>query len=93
MVDTGNEGYIIEPIVWDRDNYTVEGKTVVHGHTINFDGRIHFEEGIISIDCGAAADYCLGCLRLDDEKEFYVPLADFDLVEKYHNRSHKNVRR
>ena len=54
---------------------SVEGKIVIHGHTICEDEKIHFGDNVINIDCGAAADWTLGCLRLDDFKEYYIRLG------------------
>lgn len=51
--------------------------TVVVGHnpvTVENggDGKIFFGNGSIAIDCGEARGGTVGCLRLDDLKEFYV---------------------
>lgn len=92
MVDIGNSENEVFPVVWEDYGATVDGKTVIHGHTINFRGRISFKEGTIDVDCGAAGEYCLGCLRLEDYKEYYVPLKDFAYVARYHNRSHKDAK-
>ena len=53
---------------------------MIHGHTPS--GKWHpkgqykitkYDKGKkINIDCGCARDENLGCLRLDDMKEFYV---------------------
>lgn len=53
------------------------GMTVLCGHrptTENYDksGCIYHGDGFIAVDCGAARGGSLGCLRLDDMKEFYV---------------------
>lgn len=66
----------IENSVWARDVMKVEGKIVIHGHTICMDERIHFDDGVVNIDCGAAADWTLGCFRLDDFKEYYIRLGN-----------------
>ena len=76
-----------DDLIWDRtfiksDKY-IEGYTVVCGHTptINkedYEGKmskIKHSKGKIMIDCGAFyKEYNgrLGCLRLDDMKEFYI---------------------
>lgn len=65
----------IENSVWARYVLPVAGKTVIHGHTICDDERIRFDEELINIDCGTAADWSLGCLRLDDMKEYYIELS------------------
>ena len=70
--------------VWDRiepRTMLPEGKTVVFGHTptdyfqtVKGRMRIYFGDGRIGIDCGCAYPSMhgqLGCLRLDDMKEFY----------------------
>ena len=54
-----------------------DDKTVIVGHTPTTednggDGRIFFGNGSIAIDCGEARGGTVGCLRLDDMKEFYV---------------------
>lgn len=71
----------IENSVWARYVMSVEGKIVMHGHTICEDEKIHFGDNVINIDCGAAADWTLGCLRLDDFKEYYIRLGQ----SKYSN--------
>ena len=76
-----------DDLIWDRrfvksDKY-IEGYTVICGHTptINREGykgkmsKIKHSKGKIMIDCGAFyKEYNgrLGCLRLDDMKEFYI---------------------
>ena len=54
-----------------------DDKTVIVGHTPTTednggDGRIFFGNGSIAIDCGEARGGTVGCLRLEDMKEFYV---------------------
>lgn len=66
----------IENSVWSRYVVQVDGKTVIHGHTICYDESIHFNQNEINIDCGAAGNLSLGCLRLDDMKEYYIRLSD-----------------
>ena len=51
--------------------------TVVVGHNPTTEenggnGKIFFGNGSIAIDCGEARGGTIGCLRLDDLKEFYV---------------------
>ena len=51
--------------------------TVVVGHNPTTEenggnGKIFFGNGSIAIDCGEARGGTVGCLRLDDLKEFYV---------------------
>ena len=52
-------------------------KTIIVGHTPTTEdnggaGRIFYGNGTIFIDCGLARGGRLGCLRLEDGKEFYV---------------------
>ena len=54
-----------------------DDKTVIVGHTPTTednggDGKIFFGNGSIAIDCGEARGGTIGCLRLEDLKEFYV---------------------
>lgn len=54
-----------------------DDKTVIVGHTPTTednggDGKIFFGNGSIAIDCGEARGGTIGCLRLEDMKEFYV---------------------
>ena len=56
---------------------TIKGFTVIVGNRddiTTFDGNttIFRGEGYYSIDCGVERGGRLGCLRLDDGKEFYV---------------------
>lgn len=51
--------------------------TVIVGHNPTTesnggDGRIFYGNGSIDIDCGEARGGTIGCLRLEDGKEFYV---------------------
>lgn len=76
----------INTLLWDRDfvesNKYIEGYTVICGHTPTIrymqygkKGSIVHRMGKILIDCGAHffdTDGRLGCLRLDDFKEFYL---------------------
>lgn len=54
-----------------------DDKTVIVGHNPTTeenggDGKIFFGNGSIAIDCGEARGGTIGCLRLEDMKEFYV---------------------
>lgn len=54
-----------------------DDKTIIVGHTPTTDenggaGRIFYGNGTIFIDCGLARGGRLGCLRLEDGREFYV---------------------
>ena len=70
------EDFIHEPI--DPDHTYFEGVTIIAGHVPTYTlasankGKIYRGEHAILIDCGAAFDEPLGCLRLDDGKEFYI---------------------
>ena len=70
------EDFISEPI--DSERRYFDDVTIIAGHvpTYSIDGaergKIYRGEGCILIDCGAAYGEALGCLRLEDGKEFYV---------------------
>ena len=54
-----------------------DDKTIIVGHNPTTeenggDGKIFYGNGSIAIDCGEARGGTIGCLRLDDGKEFYV---------------------
>ena len=54
-----------------------DDRTIIVGHTPTTednggDGKIFFGNGSIAIDCGEARGGTIGCLRLEDMKEFYV---------------------
>ena len=54
-----------------------DDKTIIVGHNPTTednggDGRIFYGNGSIAIDCGEARGGTIGCLRLEDMKEFYV---------------------
>ncbi len=74
-------------LLWDAPDYDAifcdkDSDVLIVGHTPTFlfredrRSKIYFgKENIIDIDCGAVfydEGGCLGCLRLDDMKEFYV---------------------
>lgn len=56
----------------DAEYPLVEGKTLIVGHVRTKSGRIERGVGSIFLDCGAERGGKLGCLRLEDGKEFYV---------------------
>ena len=69
-----------------------EDASVIVGHTptpnLSGDpfgpGEILHEEGIIYIDCGCGSNYTnrqLGCLRLDDLKEYYIQCVSDNTVK------------
>ena len=70
------EDFISEPL--DRDRSYIDGVTIIAGHIPTYEiegaerGKIYRGENSIIIDCGAAFDEKLGCLCLENGKEFYV---------------------
>ena len=56
----------------------IDGITLVVGHKPTYEiegaekGKIYHGEGSIFIDCGAAYDEPLGCICLDNGKEYYI---------------------
>ena len=69
------EDFISEPL--DPNGYYFDDVTIIVGHTptskIGGDkGKILYGNGSIFIDCGAGYGNALGCLRLEDGKEFYA---------------------
>lgn len=72
--------YSLDEVVWARCNYNkryYKDKYLVTGHTPTalidkaYRGKIFKKHGHIAIDCGAVFINTLGCIRLDDMKEFY----------------------
>ena len=78
--DTPIEDYMPEDLVHhslDPDMPYFDDVTVIAGHTPtkkmgSSDGKILYCEGSILIDCGAAHGGSLGCLCLENGKEFYA---------------------
>jgi len=73
--------YTLDDLIWARMDYNrtyFDDRYLVSGHTptelINkeYSGRIYRKNNHIAIDCGAVFLSVLGCIRLDDFKEFYV---------------------
>lgn len=75
--------YELDELVWKRPDYEVpyyDDKYVITGHTPTMviegnlrPGYIYKSNNHIAIDCGCSfSGGRLGCLRLDDMKEFYV---------------------
>lgn len=70
------EDFIREPL--DPSVAYFDDVTVIAGHVPTYEiegaerGRIHYGEGSILIDGGAAFDEPLCCLRLEDGREFYI---------------------
>lgn len=71
----------VHELVMERPDYTKQyfnSTYLVTGHTPTihigeeYRGRIYRANGHIAIDCGAGFGMPLGCIRLDDFKEFYV---------------------
>lgn len=71
----------VPELVTERPDYTrryFQSAYLVTGHTPTVNirkelrGRIFRENGHIAVDCGAGFGMPLGCIRLDDFKEFYV---------------------
>ena len=73
--DLKPEAFFTEPL--DLTKKYFDDKIVIVGHTPTTeenggDGRIFYGNGSIAVDCGEARGGTVGCLRLDDMKEFYV---------------------
>ena len=70
------EDFISEPLDVNREYF--DDVTIIAGHIPTYEisdsdrGQIFYGEGSIIIDCGAAFDEPLACLRLEDGKEFYI---------------------
>ena len=75
LEDCEPEAFMTEPL--DLTKRLYKNKTVVVGHMPTTEenggsGRIWFGNGGVNINCGVTDGGYLGCLRLDDMKEFYV---------------------
>lgn len=69
------EDFFGEPLDLTKKYY--DNKTIIVGHNPTTtenggDDRIFYGNGSIDIDCGAMRGGRLGCLRLEDKKEFYI---------------------
>lgn len=64
------EDFFSEPV--DAEYPLVEGKILLVGHAPTRSGKIERGDGSVFLDCGAGQGGKLGCLRLEDGKEFYV---------------------
>lgn len=64
------EDFFREPL--DLEAKYFADKTLIVGHTPTEEGKIVYGNGSIAIDCGAGRGGKLGCLCLDNGKEFYV---------------------
>ena len=79
--DSDLEDYMPEDFIGesvDPDRALIEGVTLVVGHKPTYEiegaerGKIYHGEGSLFIDCGAAYDEPLGCICLDNGKEYYI---------------------
>lgn len=70
LEDYQPEDFFSEPL--DASYPLVEDTTVVVGHIPTRSGKIERGEDSIFIDCGAGAGGKLGCLCLENGKEFYA---------------------
>ncbi len=79
--DTPLEDYMPEDFISeaaDPDGVYFDDVTLVVGHTPTYTmegaekGKIHYTDGAIFLDCGAAFDEGLGCLCLETGKEYYI---------------------
>lgn len=75
------DDYDIEELIYEAPDWSkiyFEDKTLVVGHTVTADinpsssGKIWNLNGTVAVNCGSSEGFPLGCLRLDDGKEFYV---------------------
>lgn len=64
------EDFFSEPL--DASYALIDDATVIVGHVPTASRRIERGEGSIFIDCGAAEDGALGCLCLENGKEYYA---------------------
>ena len=79
--DTPLDDYMPEDFIGrcaDVDRQLIDGVTLVVGHRPTYEiegaekGKIYHGEGAIAIDCGAAFGESLGCICLDNGKEYYI---------------------
>ena len=70
LYDYEPEDFFSAPL--QSDVALAEGKTIVVGHAPTKSGKIERGEGSIFIDCGACEGGALGCLCLENGKEFYA---------------------
>ncbi|MBQ8431368.1 MAG: metallophosphoesterase [Clostridia bacterium] len=64
------EDFFSEPL--DPSYALLENATIIVGHVPTGSGKIERGEGSIFLDCGASEGGKLGCLCLDNGKEFYA---------------------
>ena len=79
--DTPLDDYMPEDFIHesaDTECQLIDGVTLVVGHRPTYEiegaekGKIYHGEGVIAIDCGAAFGEPLGCICLDNGKEYYI---------------------
>ena len=75
LEDLKPKAFFSEPLDLTRKYF--DDVTIIVGHVPTTeenggDGRIFYGNGSIAIDCGEGRGGTIGCLRLDDMKEFYV---------------------
>ena len=79
--DTPLDDYMPEDLIYhsaDVSRQLIDGVTLVVGHRPTYEiegaekGKIYHGEGVIAIDCGAAFGEPLGCICLDNGKEYYI---------------------
>lgn len=79
--DTPLDDYMPEDFIHecaDVERQLIDGVTLVVGHRPTYEiegaqkGKIYHGEGAIAIDCGAAFGEPLGCICLDNGKEYYI---------------------
>ncbi len=79
--ETPIEDYMPEDFIYesvDPEYALIDGVTLVVGHKPTYEiygaekGKIYHGEGSIFIDCGAAYDEPLGCICLENGKEYYI---------------------
>lgn len=79
--DTPLDDYMPEDFIYesiDPGRQLIDGVTLVVGHKPTYEiegaqkGKIYHGEGSLFIDCGAAYDEPLGCVCLDNGKEYYI---------------------
>lgn len=70
LADYQPEDFFSAPL--DREVALMEGVTVIVGHSPTASGRIEYGEGSVFVDCGLSEGGSLGCLCLENGREFYV---------------------
>lgn len=79
--DTDLDDYMPEDFIFEAADPNREyfpDVTLVVGHTPTYTlegaekGKIHYSDGAVFLDCGAAFDEPLGCLCLENGKEYYI---------------------